>query len=136
MPNTTEKISYRNDICPDVKLIAELYSKAPLFRPIQDLSRLKTMFENSNIIFTAWDREKLVGILRGWTDGAFHGYICDLAVHPDYQKLGIGKELLNKASSLNRNVELILRSSKIASEYYKYIGWQKVENGWFVPRES
>ena len=29
-----------------------------------------------------------------------------------------------------------LRASKIAAQYYEHLGWQKIENGWFVPREA
>ena len=136
MQNTTGKITYRNDIRPDVKLIAQLYKKAQLNRPVDDLDRLQVMYENSSIVLSAWDGEFLAGILRGWTDGAYDGYICDLAVHPDYQKAGIGKELLNQALSINPQIQFVLRASVIANEYYQHIGWQKIENGWFFSREK
>ena len=136
MSSTEGKISYRNNIRPDIKLIAELYKKAQLNRPVENLDRLQTMYDNSNIVLSAWDDDILAGILRGWTDEAFHGYVCDLAVHPDYQQCGIGKELLDQAKSINFKVELVLRASAIARDYYQHIGWKKIENGWFSSRES
>ena len=87
-------ISYRSDSRPDVQIIVDLYKAAPLNRPIDDPDRIRKMYENSNLVLTAWDGERLAGILRGWHDGAFDGYICDLAVHPDYQKQGVGAKLL------------------------------------------
>ncbi len=128
-------ITYRSDFNPETAHIVELYRAAVLNRPIADLERLRRMYEESNLVLTAWAGEKLIGILRGWTDGAFDGYICDLAVHPDYQNHGIGRELLELARLTSPQVQFVLRASKIAVDYYQHIGWQKIENGWFWPRE-
>ena len=129
-------IVYKSGIKPDVKLVADLYRRAQLNRPVDDSNRLQNMYDGSNLVLTAWDSDKLIGILRGWTDGAYDGYICDLAIDPEYQKNGIGKELLNQAVSPNPKVQFVLRASVIATEYYKHIGWSKIENGWYRPRES
>jgi len=130
------KIVYREGVVPSVESISALYAAAPLNRPIADLDRIEQMYVASNVIHTAWDGDRLAGILRGWTDGAFDGYICDLAIDPAYQKHGIGKELLRRVVSSNRQVQFVLRASQIAREYYKHVGWSPIENGWFVPREG
>jgi ribosomal protein S18 acetylase RimI-like enzyme len=127
--------TYRTDVRPPLEAILALYRAAPLNRPIDDPDRIARMYAGSNIVHTAWEGERLVGILRGWTDGAFDGYVSDLAVHPDYQKQGIGRELLRQVVSGNREVQFILRASKIARDYYRHVGWEAIENGWFVPRE-
>jgi GNAT superfamily N-acetyltransferase len=129
-------ITYRDDFLPPIKSIAALYRAAPLNRPIDDPQRIARMYSGSNIVHTAWDGDRLTGILRGWTDGGFDGYVCDLAVDPEYQKHGIGKELLRRVVASNRQVQFVLRASKIAREYYRHVGWQSIENGWFVPREE
>ena len=129
-------ITYRSDACPDAAVIAELYRAAPLNRPVDDVQRIRRMYEGSNIILTAWDNEKLVGILRGWTDSAYDGYVCDLAIASDYQKAGIGKALLEKACALDPEIQFVLRASKIATEYYAHLGWEKVENGWVLARQQ
>lgn len=130
------EIAYREGVVPSVRSIVALYAAAPLNRPITDPDRIEQMFISSNIIYTAWDGDRLAGVLRGWTDGAFDGYICDLAIDPTYQKHGIGRELLRRVVNSNRQVQFVLRASQIAREYYKHIGWEPIENGWFIPRES
>lgn len=127
-------LTYRNDVRPGVAEIIALYRDAPLNRPINDPDRIRQSFEGSNIVWTAWAGERLAGIIRAWTDGARDGYICDLAVHPDFQKMGIGRELLSRVVTSNGYVQFVLRSSTIAEAYYPHIGWQKIENGWFWPR--
>ncbi len=129
-------IEYREGFVPPIDAICSLYRASPLNRPIADPPRIARMYAASNIVHSAWDGERLAGILRGWTDGGFDGYVCDLAVAPEYQKLGIGKELLRRCVESNRQVQFVLRASQIARDYYKHVGWQAIENGWYVPREG
>ena len=129
-------ITYSSAARPDAAAIADLYRQSPLYRPVDDVHRIARMYSGSNVVLSAWDGETLIGILRGWTDSAFDGYICDLAIHPQYQKLGIGRELLRMALAISPQVQWVLRASKIAADYYQHIGWQKMENGWFWPREN
>ena len=128
-------INYRDDVRPEPKVIADLYRAAQLIRPVDDVERIRRMYAGSNLVLTAWDSDRLVGILRGWLDGAFDGYVCDLAVHPEFQKHGIGANLLNLAQQGRPEVQWVLRASKIATNYYEHIGWKKIENGWFWTRE-
>jgi ribosomal protein S18 acetylase RimI-like enzyme len=127
-------IEYRDNVRPDARVIAELYAAAPLIRPVQDHERIAKMAAGANILQTAWDGERLAGILRGWTDGVFDGYICDLAVHPDFQRHGVGRELLERTRTAFPKVQFVLRASRIATDYYRHLGWEKMENGWFWPR--
>jgi GNAT superfamily N-acetyltransferase len=127
-------LTYRSDARPAPAEIAALYRAAPLYRPVDDVVRIGRMYAGSNVVLTAWEGERLVGIMRGWTDFAFDGYVCDLAVLPEFQKSGVGKALLEQACALGPEIQWVLRASKIAVEYYAHVGWQKIENGWFWPR--
>ncbi len=129
-------ITYRNDVQPAPDVIADLYRRSPLYRPVDDVQRILAMYAGSNVVVSAWEGDKLIAILRGWTDGAYDGYICDIAVDPDYQKQGIGQELLRRVTSKDVRVQWVLRASKIATDYYSHIGWQRIENGWFWPRSQ
>jgi ribosomal protein S18 acetylase RimI-like enzyme len=132
-------IAYRHDCRPSAAQIIRLYDAAPLYRPTQDADRIQRMYEGSNVVWTAWEaadgfdleNARLVGILRGWTDGAYDGYVCDLAVDPGFQKQGIGRELLTRViAHYGLQVQWVLRASKIAATYYEHLGWQAIENGW------
>jgi GNAT superfamily N-acetyltransferase len=128
-------IEYRTDCRPQTAASIELLRAAPLVRPLDDPDRIDRMYAASNLVFSAWEGERLVGILRGWTDGAFDGYVCDLAVHPDVQRQGVGLRLLELVRAQRPEVQFVLRASQIAKEYYQHIGWQRIENGWFIPRQ-
>lgn len=42
------------------------------------------------------DKDKLVGYIDCVSNGVTDAYIQDLMIHPDYQRQGIGTDLMNK----------------------------------------
>ena len=129
-------LDYQHDDRPAAGEINELYEAAQLRRP-RDTNRLERMYAGSTVIVTARAAGRLVGVLRGWTDGAFDGYVCDLAVHPEYQRRGVGRDLLRRCTeAYSPEVQWVLRASVIAAEYYSHIGWKRIENGWYWSREQ
>ncbi len=127
-------LTFHQDRRPSVDAIRALYAASPLRRPIGDPARIGRMFEHANVILTAYDGERLVGLLRGWTDHAFDGYICDLAIHPSYQKQRVGKRLLDEATALSPDIRWVLLASPIAKDYYGHLGWEALSNAWLWPR--
>ena len=127
-------LTYRHDARPEAATIAALYRAAPLYRPVDDVPRIAATYAGSNVVITAWNDDRLVGILRGWTDGAYDGYVCDLAVLPELQGQGVGRALLDECRTTWVNVTWVLRASTVALEYYQHLGWSAIDNGWMLPR--
>jgi len=57
---------------------------------------LKTAYERSDYVVSAWDGRRVVGLARAISDGVFNAYVADILVEPGYRRRGIAKELLNK----------------------------------------
>jgi GNAT superfamily N-acetyltransferase len=110
--------------------ITTLYRRAPLLRAVSDPKRVWHMFEEASLVLTAWNSGELVGIARVMTDGVLFSYLCDLAVEPDVQRLGVGKALINAVEERCKGTELMLRDSDISSGYYAHLGFSTVENAW------
>jgi N-acetylglutamate synthase-like GNAT family acetyltransferase len=129
------EITYKFDIVPTTDQIIELYNNSGLPRPTNDYDRIAKMYENSNLIVTAWDNERLVGVSRSITDWAWSCYLADLAISQDYKKAGIGKKLidLTKMKVGDGSIVLLL-SVPTAMEYYPKVGMKKVENGFIINR--
>ena len=92
-------------------------------RPADDLWRLEKMLRHADVIMTARDEGKLVGVSRAITDFAFCCYLSDLAVAKDHQGQGIGKKLVEKthiAAGLHTNLFLV--SAPASEGYYPKIG--------------
>jgi len=110
--------------------IATLYRRAPLLRSVKDLDELWTMYEKSSLILSAWLDGRLVGIARVLSDGILFSYLCDLAVEPDVQRVGVGKTLISAVLERCRGTDILLRDSTGSAGYYPKIGFEKVTNAW------
>lgn len=131
------EIFYRFDSLPETELIIDLYNSSGINRPTTDKERIAKMYLNSNLIVTAWNNEKLVGIARSLTDFCFCCYLSDLAVRKEYQKLGIGKKLISLTKEkIGDQTMLLLLSAPAAIDYYPKVGFQKVDNGFIINREK
>lgn len=110
--------------------IVMLYRRAPLLRAVRSEDEVWTMFENASLVLTAWYRGELVGIARVLTDGVLYSYLCDLAVEPDVQRIGIGRALVDRVMEACAGTELILRDADISSRFYERLGFERVTNAW------
>ncbi|HKI79129.1 MAG TPA: GNAT family N-acetyltransferase [Ignavibacteriaceae bacterium] len=128
-------IIYKNNVTPSVDKIIELYKSSGLPRPVNNKERIKKMYDNSNLVVTAWDGDLLVGISRSLTDFCWSCYLADLAVMHEYQGKGIGKKLVDLTKDeIGEQTMLLLLSVPTAMEYYPKIGLNKVENGFIIDR--
>ena len=129
------EIIYKDNIIPETDQIVDVYSSSGINRPTMDKDRIKKMFSNSNLVITAWDKDKLVGISRSLTDFCYCCYLSDLAVRKDYQKSGVGKKLIEMTkNNIGEQTALILLSAPNAMDYYPKIGFQKIDNGFIIKR--
>lgn len=56
--------------------------------------KLVTAMKNYETVYTAWDKDKLIGLICAMDDGVMTAYVHYLLVSPAYRKLGIGKQLV------------------------------------------
>jgi predicted N-acetyltransferase YhbS len=95
------------------------------------------MLRHADIIVTARDGERLVGISRAITDFAYCCYLSDLAVDIAYQHQGIGKRLIAETRTrAGECVTLTLVSAPAAETYYPKIGMKRHASCWAIPRTS
>jgi len=93
------------------------------------------MYENSDLVITAWYHDKLVGACRCITDWVWCCYLSELAVDPAYQKCGIGKRLLELIKEkLGEQAMLLLLSVPEAMTYYPKVGFAKEDRGVIISR--
>lgn len=104
-------------------------------RPVSDPDRLQRMLRQADLIVTARDGERLVGISRALTDFAYCCYLSDLAVDTAYQHRGIGKRLIEETwTRAGEGATLILLAAPAAETYYPKIGMAHVASCWAIPR--
>jgi GNAT superfamily N-acetyltransferase len=106
-------------------------------RPVDQPARLEHMLRHADVIVTARDAGRLVGVSRAITDFAYCCYLSDLAVDVAYQHQGIGKRLIAETRrAAGERANLVLIAAPAAEGYYRKIGMKHVDSCWLIPRAS
>jgi GNAT superfamily N-acetyltransferase len=134
--NSSMEISYHADRMPSPEQIIALYDNAGLPRPTTDAPRIQKMYENSNLVVTAWHNDQLIGVSRSITDWAWSCYLSDLAIRKEYQKAGIGRELIRLTKEkVGEQSMVLLLSVDTALDYYPRVGMEQLNNAFIIKRE-
>ena len=83
---------------------------------------------------TAYDGQTLVGCLRILTDGYYFGTITELLVLPEYQRQGIGSQLLRLAKE-HTPTTLYFGSQPEAEGFYEKNDCTKGLQSYTIPKE-
>lgn len=130
-------VIYKTNITPSASQVITLYNNAGLPRPTGDADRIQKMYDNSNLVVTAWDGDQLVGVSRCITDWCWSCYLADLAIEPGYQKEGIGRKLIQLTKeTVGEEVMILLLSVPTAMDYYPKVGFTKEDRAFAIFREK
>ena len=127
-------ITYTFDKNIQVDDVAKLYERCltEVPRPTTDIKRLTHMFEKADIVCCAFDQNKMIGVCRCLSDFSYVTYISDLAVHPNYQRQGIGQTLIQNIQTKSPGCKLVLLSNTNANEFYPHIGFRHHPRAWIL----
>ncbi len=110
----------------DWEELSNLYRIAPLGE--KKASDLKITFANSRFVCFVFDAGKLIGAGRALADGVDCSYICDVAVHPEYQGLGIGKEIVSRLVECSKDHrKIILYAAPGKEPFYHKLGFRRMK---------
>ncbi|NHN34545.1 GNAT family N-acetyltransferase [Paenibacillus agricola] len=130
-------ITYSVDKLQEAKYVADVFKNSGIKRPYEDIERIKRMIDNSDILVTAWKDDKMVGVARAITDFSYCCYLSDLAVDREYQKHGIGKELIKMVQTeIGEECSLVLLSAPGAVEYYPRMGFDSTDKAFVIKRQK
>lgn len=92
-------------------------------------ARLEKAINNSDTVISAWDGSELVGLINAIDDGELTAYAHYLLINPNYQGMGIGKELVYR---LKKRYEgylylLLIAEDKKNISFYEHYGFKIVE---------
>ena len=105
--------------------LSELYRIAPLGeKPADDLA---VVFSNSRFKCFVFENSRLIGVGRALADGLDCSYICDVAVHPEYQGIGFGRKIVEKLIELSQgHTKIILYANPGKEGFYSKLGFKKM----------
>ena len=91
--------------------------------------KLVIAMKNFKTVFSAWDEDKLIGLICAMDDGIMNAYVHYLLVNPDYHGNTIGRTLVGL---VQQKYKEYLRIAVIAYndelEFYKNCGFIKSDN--------
>lgn len=93
-------------------------------------NRLAAGLRASSRVISAWDGERLVGLIRALDDGATVAFLHYLLVRPEYQGMHIGGELMERMLAGYRDmlyIKIMPSDPNTVSFYAKY-GFESYDN--------
>lgn len=88
--------------------------------------KLAIAMQHYETVFTAWDGDKLVGLVSAMDDHIMTAYVHYLLVRPEYQGKGIGKQLIDKVKDKYRDyLRIVLNSYNKECGFYERCGFTR-----------
>lgn len=105
--------------------VSNLYRIAPLGDKSPE--HLKLAFSNSMFKVFVLSEGRYVGIGRAVADGIDCSYLCDVAVHPDFQGIGLGRAIIEKLKELSAGHQKIILYANPGKEgFYRKLGFLRM----------
>lgn len=131
------EIQFRINEKLNARDVIDVFKSSGINRPVEDVKRIQTMLDNSNLIISAWNGSELIALARAVTDFTYCCYLSDIAVKKEHQKFGIGRTLIELTQeAIGEDTMLIFLSNMTALEFHPKEGFEKVENGYIIKRKA
>jgi ribosomal protein S18 acetylase RimI-like enzyme len=115
--------------------LSTLYRIAPLGDKKPD--DLKLAFSNSMYKCFVFDDRVLVGAGRAVADGIDCSYLCDVAIHPDFQGRGLGKAIVARLTELSAgHRKIILYANPGKEGFYEKLGFKRMRTAMAIFRNQ
>jgi ribosomal protein S18 acetylase RimI-like enzyme len=123
-------IVYRDTHDVDLDQLTVLFNSVGWERRTADRVRLAQLVRGSLYVVSAWDGDRLAGFARAISDGASNAYISTVAVLLEYQKRGIGRELIRRLLDGRDHLQFVLHANERAYPFYLHLdlGFEPFDN--------
>jgi len=82
--------------------------------------------KNFRTVISAWDGDKLIGMICAMDDGIMNAYVHYLLVRPEYQGKGIGKILVEKIREKYKSyLRIVVVAYNEELAFYENCGFKK-----------
>lgn len=91
--------------------------------------KLVTAMKNFETVFSAWDGDKLVGMICAMDDGIMTAYVHYLLVNPEYQDKHIGRELVGMVKEKYSDyLRIAVIAYNAELDFYENCGFKKSDD--------
>jgi ribosomal protein S18 acetylase RimI-like enzyme len=109
----------------DLYQLQALLNKSAFWAVDRTIEDLKIALDRSEPVVSAWDEDKLIGFARATSDGIYRATIWDVVIDSDYQRLGLGRKLVETVLAHNcmQRVEKIYLTTTHQQSFYERLGF-------------
>lgn len=91
--------------------------------------KLQIAMRNFETVISAWDGDKLVGMICAMDDGIMTAYVHYLLVRPDYQDKGIGRKLVSRVKEIYEDyLRIVVVGYDDEVQFYENCGFKKADD--------
>jgi len=95
--------------------------------------KLVAAMRNYGSIFSAWDGDRMVGMICSMDDGVMTAYVHYLLVNPQYQKQGIGRRLVEMIrDQYSDYTRIVLGAYNTQVGFYEACGFKRYNEASFM----
>jgi ribosomal protein S18 acetylase RimI-like enzyme len=97
----------------------------------EERTELQEAVRNSTYVVSAWSGNILVGLARGLSDDVSIFYLEDVLVRPDFQRMGIGKQLVTNCLERFKHVGtkvLLTDNEERQLRFYESLGFKNTKH--------
>jgi ribosomal protein S18 acetylase RimI-like enzyme len=109
----------------DIVQLQALFNKSAFWARNRTIEDLEIAIANSEPVISAWDNDRAIGFARATSDGIYRATIWDVVIDPDYQRMGLGRKLVETVLAHPRmqRVERIYLTTTHQKSFYERIGF-------------
>lgn len=111
--------------------VLELYENVGWLKYTENPDNLLKAIINSTYVVTIREGDKIIGLARCISDNISINYLQDILVHTDFQKKGVGRELLENCLKRFKHVRthLILTDNEERQrKFYESLGYKNTKD--------
>jgi len=109
------------------ELVSDTLKRVGMAHYEPDLHR--KAFKNSLVTVFVYSGNQMLGFGRAVSDGAYQATIYDVAILPDFQKMGLGRTIMTNILDRLPKFNIILYASPGKEEFYRKHDFRKMKTG-------
>lgn len=88
--------------------------------------KLVVAMRNFKTVYSAWDGEKLIGMICAMDDGVMNAYVHYLLVRPEYQGKGVGQQLVERMKAQYKDyLRIVVVAYDKEVGFYEHCGFNR-----------
>jgi ribosomal protein S18 acetylase RimI-like enzyme len=98
---------------------------------------VKASFLTSSYICIVTESNEIIGFGRTVDDGKYYANLVDVAIHPDFQGKGIGKQVVKALTDQLVGYQFItLTAAPGKAGFYEKLGWLNQKSAYLIPKDE